>query len=763
MKKILLFLTLFLVAATGINTAQAQTRHAFLEVFTGSWCGFCVRGDYALQQLEAQYPGQIIPVCYHVPGSATELDPMETLQGDSLNAGIGYPVSNNLGCPDGWGARMVEPTNGDWNVFPIEWDDSEETAFGLSLTTDPPISLAPIITAPATVQCTVDNVSFDASTQTVTARVTGTFSTVMSGDFRLNLMVIEDSVSGPSGSDYDQHNYYSSQDQIGAQVPGNPMYSQPYDIAGFQHLHVFREAVGGVLGVDGIIPATTTAGGVYSKTFTFVLPTNVLNPNRVKLVGIVNQYSATDATANEVFDAMQVPLSTTPIAFAQNQISVIGDNGLSTWAHAGGDTTLPLTVQNGGSNDVTVTFQMDPLTPLPTGWSVKFTPPSIPLAGGASSPVTMTITAPEQSSYITANVIVLPKEEGVSIAQGSFSFTALSDNTAYALYYDVDGEEAASFYGLPDTMGLHTAVMPWINSDILNYFDPSQPGSPVKLAMFTNVPFLDGAEAEDGYTSSLPTILNLLSENIPVYISSNDAFAYAFVGNANTETDAVQGFFNDSLGINFKSLVSRINSAGTEYVSFQIDGTTDPIGAGMKDLMANSTGTIEYADVSGLFSLENSGPSTALLYTDGIKTDYTALKCASPTGWRVVYMGIGLNALGDQTDADTIFKRSIQWLLSAPPAAVNTPAAIAASGITASPNPFHGTTEINYVASQDEQNVTLAAYDVLGREVQSLLMQSAGNNSYNATFDGSQLPDGTYAIVAHSSKGTSQVRVVNQQ
>jgi hypothetical protein len=35
--------------------------------------------------------------------------------------------------------------------------------------------------------------------------------------------------------------------------------------------------------------------------------------------------------------------------------------------------------------------------------------------------------------------------------------------------------------------------------------------------------------------------------------------------------------------------------------------------------------------------------------------------------------------------------------------------------------------------------------------------------TYVASFDGSAFADGTYVILAHSSTGTKEVRVVNQQ
>lgn len=59
------------------------------------------------------------------------------------------------------------------------------------------------------------------------------------------------------------------------------------------------------------------------------------------------------------------------------------------------------------------------------------------------------------------------------------------------------------------------------------------------------------------------------------------------------------------------------------------------------------------------------------------------------------------------------------------------------------PNPFNPTTVIRYAIPNDG-NVTLRIYDVLGREVETLVngVQKAGR--YEVTFDGSRLASGVY-------------------
>lgn len=59
------------------------------------------------------------------------------------------------------------------------------------------------------------------------------------------------------------------------------------------------------------------------------------------------------------------------------------------------------------------------------------------------------------------------------------------------------------------------------------------------------------------------------------------------------------------------------------------------------------------------------------------------------------------------------------------------------------PNPFNPTTVINF-SIPASSNVTLKVYDMLGREVASLLNETKAAGSYAVSFDASQLSSGTY-------------------
>ncbi len=743
------------------NTAQAQYRRVYLEEFTGAWCGFCPRGAYAINNLYATYPGQVAVVSIHSDQGSSANDMMDVPQGDSLVSDIGFPSTEALtGFPDGWTARSIPSGATTWNVDPSQWATGIAAEFGLSVSDG---IVADELQQPVEATVTVDNISYNSSTQQVTARVSVTFAQAESGDLRLNLMVTEDSVSG-SGSGWDQHNYYSSAGSVGPSVPGNPLYSLPASIPGWQHMHVFREAVGGIHGQAGIIPASVKAGSNYSTTFTFTLPSNIQDTNHVHLIGLVSAYSATDASGNTVFDAEEVPLiGPAPKYFITNLLLTPQTQYATATSNATTADTILIT--NNDASDVqpvTLNLSVD-ASQVPAGWSVKLASDTVTVAPGATVNAILNVTAPEQSAFTSFNVIATPIKEGYIVSSMSTTQYMLSNNTRCPIFYDpasvvLGTAETALISAVPDSLQLYTAEVPLSDGSVAAYPPETYP-----ISIFDNVMILDnGGSPNLTNPTILPNIVAALAAGNKVFISSDYALGYAFdQSNAYfaqfagyTETQEVQSFYQQ-IGLDFTATTERFNANTGASLTFSIKGVSnDPVG-----------NNISATDAGGYFSCVYSidSASTPSFYSDGkSKNIIGSTYIDSSSNARLVYLGFGLKELTETSLAKTIATNSIKWLLSNSTAGVNDPAA-GVVGMTASPNPFHGITQINYVASQGEQNVSFAAYDVLGREVSVLPAQSEGNNSYIATFDGSKLADGTYVIVAHSSKGTSQVRVVNQQ
>ena len=69
------------------------------------------------------------------------------------------------------------------------------------------------------------------------------------------------------------------------------------------------------------------------------------------------------------------------------------------------------------------------------------------------------------------------------------------------------------------------------------------------------------------------------------------------------------------------------------------------------------------------------------------------------------------------------------------------------------PNPFNPSTQIGFTLPESAQ-VSLAVYDVLGRQVQLLLDGAMEAGSHEVTFDASDLPSGTYLYRLETPQGT---------
>ncbi|TRZ64446.1 T9SS C-terminal target domain-containing protein, partial [bacterium] len=75
------------------------------------------------------------------------------------------------------------------------------------------------------------------------------------------------------------------------------------------------------------------------------------------------------------------------------------------------------------------------------------------------------------------------------------------------------------------------------------------------------------------------------------------------------------------------------------------------------------------------------------------------------------------------------------------------------------PNPFNPVTKINY-ALPKQGFVTLKVFDILGREVKTLVNEMKSAGSYSVEFNGNELASGVYFYRLESNKFTDVKRML---
>jgi len=228
-------------------------KRVLIEEATGTWCGWCPRGAVYTEQIDTVHPGTAIVVAVH------NSDPMAN---SAYDAGIGALIG---GYPSGCVDRKsndIDPTDFE-ATYQDRINDVSPADVGISAT-------------------------YNASTRQVDINVSSTFAANLTGDFRLNAVLVEDDVTGTT-STYAQTNYYSSSSQniplVGAglnwQTAANPV------PASLMHYNfVGRDILGGFDGQPGSVPSTVSASTTYNYTFNYTLPA-AWDDTKIRVIGML--------------------------------------------------------------------------------------------------------------------------------------------------------------------------------------------------------------------------------------------------------------------------------------------------------------------------------------------------------------------------------------------------------------------------------------------------------------------------------------------
>ena len=262
----------------GLDNPPSRT-HVY-EAAGGTWNPWDPRGIVGLQNMESE--SNAIGIAVH------NGDPMVVTAYDN---GIGNFIG---GYPGGLVNRSDKMTG----IFPIDPGSFTSIHNGGLLTTISPFTV------------NVEAKNYDASAGTVDVELTVTSHTALTGDYRCNVVLVENNIQ-ETASGYNQSNAYASNgislpatDVNGNAVDwenlGSPVSAADMNSVFGGHQHVARSLEGGWAGQANSLPSTMANGDVNTYTFTGVTIASAWDIYNLKVVGWVQKNNGEILNAAEI-------------------------------------------------------------------------------------------------------------------------------------------------------------------------------------------------------------------------------------------------------------------------------------------------------------------------------------------------------------------------------------------------------------------------------------------------------------------------------
>lgn len=236
---------------------SAYTQKVLLEDYTGTWCGYCPRMATITHYL-TEFDDRIIPIAIHCPGAPT--DPWA------------YEFALDMTNPDNYNAQgqpkgkynRIHDLDQKQGAFPCPSDPAAYYPQALEfLNKQASLGLA---------------INSTLSGSNLNIKVKVGFATDNIPGARLVVTLVEE------GLTHEQVNYYAG---TGASCDPDFNYSaMPYKIPDFKQDHILLKAYTDIYG-DEIPAGQIENGTVWTRDFSVQLPSNVTNPNNLKIVAFV--------------------------------------------------------------------------------------------------------------------------------------------------------------------------------------------------------------------------------------------------------------------------------------------------------------------------------------------------------------------------------------------------------------------------------------------------------------------------------------------
>ena len=258
------------------SNLSAQTKKVLFEEFTGTGCGNCPEGHYKIDNLMNTYPN-VIGVGLHTYNAS---DAMSLPEIDTIGQAYAPGAAPMAGTDRIYSGGSVAHT---WSV----WESDIQTRLAES----PKLSVSL-------------DVTWNNSSRLISAIITcDMLQNLPNGDYRFNLYVVEDSVTG-TGSGYDQTSYYDSNTSTPFFGLGNP-------IVGYVHRYVARAILPNSWGQGGIISSSPLTGESFSTPINYTLPASY-DEQKIELVAFISKHTS-NHQGDEIYNAEKAPLIDGPV------------------------------------------------------------------------------------------------------------------------------------------------------------------------------------------------------------------------------------------------------------------------------------------------------------------------------------------------------------------------------------------------------------------------------------------------------------------
>ncbi|NBO69164.1 MAG: hypothetical protein EBU66_01155 [Bacteroidetes bacterium] len=709
-----LLLALFIIAGTA--QAQGPAKRVLLEQFTGAWCGWCVDGSVVIENLLAQYPNQLIAVKVH-QGDGMEIP---KVMADTLR-----PFVN--GYPSGAVDRMLF---------------SGQTTVAISRNAWP-FYVGQQMAMTADVGVDISNVNFDPTTRKITADVTATFVKSVSGDLRINLIIVEDKVTG-TGAAYDQKNFISGNPSF----VGHPYYSKPAVIPGYEHRSVVRAYAGGVWGVKGIIPGVAQTGTPYTAKFSYTLPASYKADN-VTLIGSVHKYG-TASTAKQVLNANEVGLTK---AIVKTEATIEKPAMLVAQSSKG---STEVTVKNLSSTATSVTLSVDAENSfMPDGWTATVEPATIELPANGTAKANVTLNTDGNQGYAIISVDAVPSDASVIGRLSRGYVYNMTPGMKYAIYNA--HPRMNDHYGQPLKNRGGEFESKSIDLPLNAGFMAMYPASSFDAAIIAVHYSSRGAFGTN--SAIVSQITEMLNAGKKVFIAGG---LEAYNGIKSTSaTPVTKAFFESKLGVTVVNdpvlrLQTNANGQITGVIPFQLQGVKDDaIGDGI-DFLANDVtnlNTDPFIYFTDAFSINPDSKSSPVLFMDENADNVAGIRWQDGNA-KLVMFTFDMDGITDEEVKNTIMNKTYTWLFSSASSVAEEGSDLS---LLVQPNPFSNSAAVQFMISDPAtQFVTFNLIDMLGRSVQNSLPVAVNMGLNNYVLKNNGLTPGAYRLVISGSNGKIQ-------